>query len=247
MDELHKYSGVLIHAPVEQSPAALRQQKENTNQYMETMNIATTKERAHISESTKEYWEYADKNFLYELDCGRNIFYSRVDEFGWKQFDCDQTVDARVLTAVIRRLQEIWSLEKKTWAFLNCKVKPSPGEWDMYDRASDKAYASLNRILARYTATPRVSTVFEIEWIQHGSKSPKIAELRSILEIIKVAQDGRISDLKQCDQCGEWLIAVFPEQRFCPGDECREKFHASNMAESSNGTSGQRRSAINNG
>jgi hypothetical protein len=146
------------------------------------------------------------------LNRGKYIFYSRVDEFGRKRYDCDQRVDTRVLTAVIKQLQIIESLQKKP---------SSKAKWELHERAIEKAHASLNRILVRYVATPTIQThsVFDIEWT-HGSQSPKFAELRSILEIIEIAREHRISDLKHCPQCSKWFIG-FSYDEFC-GDECKK-------------------------
>jgi hypothetical protein len=217
---------------------------------MGNMNMANTKKRVRRPESTKKYWEqvYREKEFIYELNRDRYIFYSLVEEFGWRLYDCDQTVDVRVLTVVIKRSQEIESLVKESMAFLNGKEEPmSQAEWDMNERAIDKAYASLNRILARYTATPTVHIVFDLEWIQQGPKGPKIAELRSVLEILEIAQEGHISDLQQCAQCYKWGIAMSRQEQFCTGNECREKSKRSAINKGSDaGIAGVRVSADGN-
>jgi hypothetical protein len=198
---------------------------------MEKMNMENTEKLIRESESTEKYWNWVNEetNFIHELNRGRYIIYALDDDELDYVYDCDQRVDVRVLTVVIRRLQEIESHHKYFAAFVNHKGANAKAEWKMHERAVDKAWVSLNRILARYTPTPTVKGGFEIEWRQHSSKGPQVAELRSILEIIEVARERRISDLRQCPRCGKWFIAKFPLEQYC-GVECIKKFFARSMA-----------------
>lgn len=60
--------------------------------------------------------------------------------------------------------------------------------------------------------------------------SPENIEWFMTLCVMELFRSGRISALKKCARCGEWLFAQFSHQRFCK-EECRKQFHTSNPAD----------------
>jgi hypothetical protein len=141
------------------------------------------------------------------------------------------TVDARALLLVVKRLQAIE-------ARISSLQREQKAAWKRHpDPELVKLTSAINRFLCRYTAQPSLARVeprtlqhWPIIWTPVGTKKGRYIELRLVLEIISIAQAGRISSLKQCEQCRKWLLARFSHQRFC-SEGCKEQFHRSNEAD----------------
>jgi hypothetical protein len=106
-----------------------------------------------------------------------------------------------------------------------------------------KKYGPIMRLLARYRATPGMDFAapakreihtphhfLQIRWTLLGEQYNKNHELFLVLDVMEIAQAGRIDSLKQCEHCRKWLFARFPHQRFC-SENCKEHFHRFNEAD----------------
>jgi hypothetical protein len=100
---------------------------------------------------------------------------------------------------------------------------------------------SVNRLLRRYVAVPYIepryfanpsssSRGWWLKWGPADGHAHKYSERTFALQILDIADRGRISYLKQCanTKCRKWLVARFSHQRFC-GDSCKEEYHRSDL------------------
>jgi hypothetical protein len=69
-------------------------------------------------------------------------------------------------------------------------------------------------------------------WVVHWRRTDNMPheDLGLALDVVGILQAGKISSLRQCEQCKTWLFARFPHQRFC-SEECKDQFHAMNEAD----------------
>ena len=121
-----------------------------------------------------------------------------------------------------------------------------PGKWGQrVNPELTRRYAAVNQLLMRYRAVPEVipDWIFtgpvdfevrgwQLRWAREEENNEnRYLELLLVQEIVKIAQARRISSIKQCEQCGRWIIARFSHQRFCPESACRDNFHRFNQAD----------------
>lgn len=139
----------------------------------------------------------------------------------------NESVDPRAIQLLVKRFQ----------AHGNNPASQKVSTDDLED-ALERTENSINRFLARYYAQPEVRWEplsqtgkwgWDLKWLPNP-RGDGFLELLAVLEIIKIAQAGRISSLKQCEQCHRWLLVRFLHQRFC-SPECKERFHATNEAD----------------
>jgi hypothetical protein len=101
------------------------------------------------------------------------------------------------------------------------------------------SFRSVNRLLRRYVAVPYIepryfvdpsssSRGWSLRWGPAVGHAHKHSERAFALQILDIADRGRISYLKQCanTNCRKWLFARFSHQRFCE-DSCKEEYHRS--------------------
>ena len=108
------------------------------------------------------------------------------------------------------------------------------------ERATDKAQRAMNRLLAAFVLTPILvagQTVeserhWEMTWGQRRKRTNKspLLDFSIIDSVVRLAQSGRLDALRQCAQCGKWLLRRFAHQRFCSA-ACKEHFHRSDPAD----------------
>ena len=139
----------------------------------------------------------------------------------------NERVNSRAIQLLVKRFQ----------AHDNNPASQEVSTDDLED-ALEKTENSINRFLARYHAQPEVRWArrsqtgkwgWDLKWLP-DTRGARFLELFAVLEVIKIAQAGHISSLKQCEQCHRWLLARFLHQRFCSA-ECKERFHATNEAD----------------
>ena len=147
-------------------------------------------------------------------------------------------VDSRALLVLVKRLQAL----DNVLADATIPLFSLGTEGKMIDSPEVlKNLRGVNRFLWRYTATPVIlpdymsdanplSRGWRQEWRRTGHWKQPFIELGLVLDIVGMASAGRISSLKQCEQCRRWLFARFPHQRFC-SESCKEVFHRSNEAD----------------
>jgi hypothetical protein len=135
----------------------------------------------------------------------------------------NQKVDRQTLISFLRNVQE---LDGKVSA-----ARPKPRDRPIEGFA--EALHSINQSLSRYELIPMLMPRFEenrmnwnLLWRNRDSLHPFL-DFLNIKTILELAQQGRVSALKQCVNCERWLFARFSHQRFC-GDSCKETFHRTN-------------------
>jgi hypothetical protein len=97
----------------------------------------------------------------------------------------------------------------------------------------------IKNTLKKYNATPDFNAErglptweWDIYWHVVGERiSPQNIELQMTLFATELLRSGRISALKQCLNCGNWLFARFSHQVFCTGGDCYKQFHKRNPAD----------------
>jgi hypothetical protein len=100
-------------------------------------------------------------------------------------------------------------------------------------------FRSVNRLLRRHVAVPYIepryfanpsssSRGWWLRWGPADGHAHKYSERAFALQILDIADRGRISYLKQCanTNCRKWLFARFSHQRFCE-EGCKEEYHRS--------------------
>lgn len=126
----------------------------------------------------------------------------------------------RALLVMVKRLQTI-------------EAAASKGGHTIPEESLMRLYRSINRFLSHYKAQPFIlplSSAEQWEFWWSPLVPMKSLELDLVLLTIEIAQAKRISSLKQCEQCRNWLFARFPHQRFCK-EICKEHFHRFNEAD----------------
>ena len=157
------------------------------------------------------------------------------DELGPATRGRREVVDGRALLLTVKRFQALESvLSNRDIPLFSLapdqSMDPNPEVM--------RKFAAINRFLRRYEAYPRIIPEFYTDanplsrgllfhWGRVGPHQQPFFEVGLVQDIVKLYQAGRISSLKQCDQCRRWLFARFPHQRFC-GAVCKEAFHRSN-------------------
>jgi hypothetical protein len=149
-----------------------------------------------------------------------------------------QILDPRALLVLVKRLQHLTSLLQDKKVPLFSRTVESRG---VYSSDLIQRVRAINRFLERYTASPMIfPNVFSnpnssdrgwrLEWARTRREHPFV-EMNLVLRIVGIAQAGRISSLKQCEQCPRWFFARQENQRFCPGGKCQQEFHKFNEAD----------------
>jgi hypothetical protein len=182
-------------------------------------------------------------SFADTLNEGRYALY-------WNHDGRQERVDTRVLTVVIGRLREAETLNERIDDHYRESIKkglirekkgnssgetliehvgPAKSQFERYFRALLKTEDSINRILSRYSATPKLNVRDGciVDWVQQDTKRATSAELAFLLEIVRLAEEGRLSSIRQCSHCHKWIVAKFSHQRFC-SEGCKLKFHTLN-------------------
>jgi hypothetical protein len=146
--------------------------------------------------------------------------------------------DPRALLVLVKRLQALDAVLRD----LGISLFEYGTDGKIIDNPEVLAkFRAVNRFLWRYEATPSITPEFmsdanphsrgwELSWGRTGKRAQPFFELNLVLKILKIASAGRISSLKQCENCRKWLYARFPHQRFCLGD-CKDRFHQTNEAD----------------
>jgi hypothetical protein len=100
----------------------------------------------------------------------------------------------------------------------------------------EKMHGWLDSFFDRYVASPRIrarrhspSWEWDRYWKQKGDESLDV-ELLMVDYVSELLLLGRMSALKPCARCGDWLFARFSHQRFC-SDDCYKQFHKANEAD----------------
>lgn len=155
----------------------------------------------------------------------------------------DGRYSCRLLLLLIKRFQIFQSAWKHN-PDLFFERRGEGNEAYFSEFASEK-YSPIMRLLKRFRATPGMNFgvpteeakkqssaqyFLQISWTLLGDQYEKNHELFLVLDIMEIAQAGRIDSLKQCENCRKWLFARFPHQRFC-SENCKEHFHRSNEAD----------------
>lgn len=159
-------------------------------------------------------------------------------DLGGKMGGNREIVDSRELLVLVKRFQELDKVLSDSsiplfWRGDRGQIVDSP---DVMRR-----FRAVNRFLRRFTATPSIlpeymgdlnpaSRGWGFSWGRTGKREQPFIEVGLALGIVDIAGAGRISSLKQCEDCRKWLFARFPHQRFC-SDTCKEHFHRSNEAD----------------
>jgi hypothetical protein len=151
-----------------------------------------------------------------------------------------EVVDGLALMDLVERFQHLHeALDDKGFAM------SVPSKWGTGGRETNpeltRRFAAVNQLLKRYQAVPVVHPDYfftapvdfeprgwQLEWSRPDGVEHPYLELRLVREVVRIAQTDRISSIKQCEQCGRWMIARFSHQRFCPKSSCREDFHRVN-------------------
>jgi predicted nucleic acid-binding Zn ribbon protein len=145
----------------------------------------------------------------------------------------------KALLLLVKRFQALESLADEQAARFQSLIHAEQGAFFRnFDNSSvANVAAKINRLLSRYAALPdlnahigRPLNQWNMNWLPLDSKRVDFHDQQMILKVIDIALAGRISSIKQCDDCRKWLIARFPHQRFC-SEECKEHFHRSNEAD----------------
>lgn len=105
-------------------------------------------------------------------------------------------------------------------------------------REFEKTLNWINSFLKRYIATPALFAEshlptwnWGVRWTAEGKVAKALnVELLMLDYAVELVNAGRISSLKRCETCDDWLFAKTPHKKFCR-DECRERFHSSNEAD----------------
>jgi len=135
------------------------------------------------------------------------------------------------LREIIRPLQELGECQSKSPS----RIRSSdPGHRERLLKA-ETANKAVNKILRQYEARPHLRLLaplgeeFRLEWQRAEGAD---LELQAVLSAVKLAQEGRISSLKECanPNCRLWLFARFNHQRFC-SETCKELFHRTDEQE----------------
>lgn len=108
-------------------------------------------------------------------------------------------------------------------------------------KAVKEHWRIVSSIIGGYTAYPALTlswtsdeaedlpdATWSLEWNRADGK-PNL-DLIFALNTLEIFKQGKISSVKQCEECGKWIIARFPHQRFCSG-ECKDRFHTTNEAD----------------
>lgn len=103
------------------------------------------------------------------------------------------------------------------------------------DAEVTRALVAVNRLFDRYKMTPAIfpnrnnRQGWKQIWLQiEGENVRPNREFLAVMTIIELAQEGRLSLLKQCAHCKRWLFGRSSDQRFCSGTSCKEDFHKTN-------------------
>ena len=149
----------------------------------------------------------------------------------WK-FDYRQDV----LIGLVRELQKL----EKEWSNTEARFERR-GAGQTPSKAVRRPWQNICEILREYTAYPSLTlrwpqpetnqipdAAWSLDWITSDGKP--LLDLEFSLDAMEIFKAGRISSLKQCDQCGKWFLARFPHQRFC-SVECKDQFHTTNEAD----------------
>lgn len=142
--------------------------------------------------------------------------------------------DHQALAELVAHLREL----DKAWSEPVGRYRPHEGI--RYSTpAVLRAWKTIQATLNQYTAVPSLTTTplhgenrgeqWQLEWRRVDGQSHW--DLRWALLVVEIFLTGRIGALKQCEQCGKWLLARFRHQRFCPGSECQQDFHKFNEAD----------------
>ena len=147
-------------------------------------------------------------------------------------------VDARALLVLVKRFQALDEILKDR----NVPLFSRGSRGEIIDSPEVlRRFGAVNRFLRRYTAKPVIlpeymsdlnpnSRGWLFEWSRAGAHEQPFAELGMVLQIKDLAEEGRISSIKQCAHCRRWLFARFPHQRFCQ-ESCKEMFHRTDEAD----------------
>jgi hypothetical protein len=147
-------------------------------------------------------------------------------------------VDPRALLLLVKRFQ---ALERITsYKRIPLFWRSSSGDIE-HNPELTRIYRAVNIALRRYAARPVImpdymadmnpqSRGWSFEWARSGKSSQPFMEVGFALTVVDLASSGRISALKQCEECRKWLFARFPHQRFC-SEACKDHFHKFNDAD----------------
>jgi len=145
-----------------------------------------------------------------------------------------------LLVQALRRLDEAWS----HWASLTSaeqrrKILKDRNEFRMGIDAVSQAQKTIFLMLRKYKATPSLHLdrtsenplgCWRLEW--SGSGEQPHFDFVFALEAIEILKAGKISSIRECDQCRKWFFGRFQHQRFCSVG-CKDQFHTSNEADKS--------------
>jgi hypothetical protein len=135
--------------------------------------------------------------------------------------DTREEVDSRVLLLFVKRFQQLSEAIQRS--------RPKPRSSNFFDFELEpearRAFLAINRLMTRYLLMPVIAPAnqhpgWELDWWRTGERSQPVLEFGYVLKIKELAEEGRLSSLKQCATCKRWLFARFPNQRFC-SEKCR--------------------------
>jgi hypothetical protein len=144
------------------------------------------------------------------------------------KYDRDALIE---LVHALQNLEEEWSNKKARFERDRAGFTPS--------RAIREPWRKICEILREYIAHPTLTLgwqepdepidgAWNLSWTRADGKAH--LDLDFALDAMETFKAGKISSLKPCQECGKWIIARFPHQRFCSG-ECKDRFHTTNEAD----------------
>jgi hypothetical protein len=90
------------------------------------------------------------------------------------------------------------------------------------------AFPVLTQALDGLSAGSGANETWTLHW-HRADKKPHM-DLQLSLDVVETFRAGKIGSLKECEECGKWLYARFPHQRFC-SENCKDHFHKFNEAD----------------
>jgi hypothetical protein len=108
---------------------------------------------------------------------------------------------------------------------LRSRMKDDDPSWGKIFAAEKQ----LDRKLKFYRGVPILWYDKEGPKLNWGATNPKLGshEMQAFDALLKLAREGLIGSVRQCEQCQRWIFARFRHQRFCPDGRCREKYFRS--------------------
>lgn len=96
-------------------------------------------------------------------------------------------------------------------------------------------YQRIEKFLSRYSYTPDLRLTYQSRLlsVQPWNRSSLVGygDKDAVTHIVRVAEQGRIDAIRQCDGCGKWIFAKKAEQTTCGQAICRARKMRKNLTE----------------